>query len=188
MENCNLCKRTLGFHEGIKGINYEKTKLMFVANKPDERILELVLPIFDSYDIALSNTKTGKNMKSLLDYCNLCWDDIFWTNLFKCVLEKNKIPSKAEYKNCLENHLNIQIESLKPNLIVALGAQVYKALFPELAKRFKHEEMIGRTYFYKNVETLIYSHPQKIKPPYCNKKKQRELFRLMKNEIKKSLA
>jgi len=192
MENiCNLCEGAFNFHEGWKGKNYDKLKLMFVANKPDERVLIPVLPGFDSYYIALSNTKTGKNMKSLLNYCGLNWEDIFWTNLFKCVLPNNRIPSKREYVNCLTNHLNKQIEFLNPNLIVALGSQVFSILFPSISKYsnlISHKEFIGDITFYKDKRVLIYPHPQKIRPPYCNKQREKELFEVMRCEISKLLT
>lgn len=91
-------------------------------------------------------------MKSLLNYCRLGWEDIFWTNLFKCVFDENKVPTKKEYKLCLENQLNIQIESLKPKLIVALGSQVYETLFPRLSKHFNHNDFIGDISFYKDTK------------------------------------
>lgn len=43
MENvCKLCEGVINFHEGFKGNNYDKTKLMFIAHLPDARISELV--------------------------------------------------------------------------------------------------------------------------------------------------
>ncbi len=187
MSICGFCKCSSNYHEGLKGKTYGQTKLMFIAHRPDQRVNIEVLPSFDSYEIALSETKTGKNIGTLLKHCNLSLDNIFWTNLFKCVLLENRPPNKEEYLFCVNNHLNLQIEEANPNLIVGLGSQVYKILFPDLVKEKKFEQRIGDIVKYNQRNVLIFPHPQKISPPYCNLEKKKELFDLMKTTLEKFL-
>ena len=183
---CNICEGSSNFHEGLKGRKSDKSKIMFIAHKPDERVLHLVLPIFDSYEVVLSSTKTGKNMGTLLNYCDLSWDDLFWTNLFKCVLNKKELTSKKreptskEYIACFENYLKNQIKEFNPKYIVALGSSVYRVMFPESFKEKNHSKSVGKILFYEGFKTLIYPHPQKIRPPYCTKIREKELFNMMK--------
>lgn len=176
---CNICEGSSNFHEGLKGSKSDETKVMFVAHKPDKRVQNLVLPIFDPYEVVLSRTKTGKNMGALLNYCGLSLDDLFWTNIFKCVLDDRE-PTKEEYLNCFEFHLKNQIREFNPNSIVALGSFVYRIMFPDDSKILNHSARIGAILHYEGIQTLIYPHPQKIRPPYCNKTREEDLFNIMK--------
>ncbi len=186
MEICSKCEDVSFFHKGLKGSNSDKSKIMFVAHKPDGRVRDLVLPIFDSYEVALANTKTGKNMNALLNYCNLSWKDIYWTNLLKCVFDIE--PTKKEYQTCFGVHLKNQIREFNPNFIIALGSQVYEVMFPEDAKILNHSSRIGAILQYEEIQTLIYPHPQKIRPPYCSKDREKYLFELMRGFLKPKSA
>lgn len=184
MTICRFCEGAKNHHEGLIGKNYNQSKIMFIAHRPDERVNINVIPCFDAYEVALSETKTGKNMKSLLNYCNLNWEDIIWTNLFKCVLPRNRNPGRKEYRFCVDNNLVSQINEANPTLIVGLGAQVYRTLFPEISRKNWFKKNIGNILKYDGRDFLVFPHPQKIMPPYCNLQRQKELFDLMKDRLK----
>lgn len=177
---CNICKGASNFHEGLRGSKSDETKIMFIAHKPDKRVQCLVLPIFDSYDVVLSHTKTGRNMGALLNHCGLSWDNLFWTNLFKCTLPEDRNPAIKEYRNCFEFHLKNQIKEFNPKYLVASGSPVYEIMFPDDSKVLNHSGRIGAILHYEGIRTLIYPHPQKIRPPYCNKTREKDLFNMMK--------
>src|SRR4030042_4094303 len=121
MGKCSLCSNTEGFHYGVKGKNSYKTKILFVLNKPDSRIFRNALPTMDPYFIAFAETRTGKQVMEMLDYCELRIDDIYMTNSFKCVLRKNWEPSIEEYKRCFNKHLKKQIQEFNPKKTVVFG-------------------------------------------------------------------
>lgn len=176
---CNVCKGALNFHRGLKGSKSDETRIMFIAHKPDKRVNRWVLPHFDAYAVTLGETKTGKNMGSLLNYCDLSWDNIYWTNIFKCVLD-DRDPTKKEYLNCFDFHLKNQIKEFNPKSLVVFGAQVYEIMFPEDAEVLNHSARIGGILYYEGIQTLIYPHTQKIRPPYCKKTREKDLFNMMR--------
>jgi len=178
-KECSLCKGAFNFHIGLKGKNSDNTKLLFIANKPDSRVLENVLPNFDSYEMALLSTKTGKMMYKMLRYCGLSFDDIYWTNTFKCVLPNDRIPKRKEYENCFNRHLKKQINDFKPKKIVALGEMPYNLMFPD---KGNHTTSLVDTLDYRGIPVFIMSHPGKIWY-YSDIRRQEEFYETLDSFI-----
>lgn len=101
---CQLCSGAYGFNPGLLGKNASQTGIMFILHRPDERAVSTLGE--ESYETALRDARTGKTLSGMLGYCGLTWNDIFLTNLFKCVLLNDRQPSKEEYERCLELELN----------------------------------------------------------------------------------
>ena len=173
---CFKCKGAKLYHRGLKGRNADKTKIMFIANRPDQRVKndKGVFSMFESYELALEGTRTGKNTNDLLKQCGLGWNDIYWTNLFKCVLEKDRVPAYKEYKMCFEHQLRQQIIGFNPGKIVAFGENAYYMMFDE-NKNFL--DAVGNVLnFEERYLTLIMPHPSAMAPPYRKLKEKEELF------------
>jgi len=179
-KECSLCKDAFNFHIGLKGKNSDRTKLLFIANKPDSRILEKVLPNFDSYEMALLSTKTGKMTYQMLRYCGLRFDDIYWTNVFKCVLPDDRNPRKKEYENCFNNHLKKQIVDFKPKKIIAPGEMPYRLMFPD---KGNHTSSLIYTFDYKGIPVFIMPHPGKI-GYYSEIRREEEFYEALESFIK----
>ena len=171
-KECYRCKGAFNFHPGLKGRNSENTKLLFVANKPDNRVLETVLPSFEQYESALLSTKTGKLMYRMLGYCGLSFEDIYWTNTFKCVLPNDRNPKKKEYEKCFNNYLKKQINDFKPKKIIALGEMPYRLMFPD---KGNHANSLIGTLDYKGIPVFIMPHPGKMWY-YSDIRKQEEFY------------
>lgn len=128
MDKCNLCQDATDFHPGLRGRNADSTKLLVVMHKPDSRIsVPILISEIDPYVSALLNSRTGENLTRLLGACGLGLEDVYLTNVFKCVLSGNREPNQEEYSACLHN-LEEQINEFQPRSIITSGGIPYSLL------------------------------------------------------------
>lgn len=69
--------------------------------------------------------KAGQILNELLDSIGLTREDIFITNIVKCRPPNNRDPAPEEVKACTP-FLEMQIQVLKPKIIVTLGRHAWK--------------------------------------------------------------
>lgn len=158
---CDLCgEDATGFQEGSKGKRADITKILFVLHKPDSRIMQGVLGGFDPYLTVLSRTKTGAELSRMLNHCELTLENIYITNIFKCTLSGDRLPTKKEYKNCLE-FFNNEVAEFDPKKLVAFGSMVFNLMFPDSEKQHNHKGVWAKEFCYKGRPVFILPHPSK---------------------------
>jgi uracil-DNA glycosylase family 4 len=150
----------LHYLRGLKGENAGNTRLMFILHRPDSRALQTSV-FGGDYETALKNSKTGQTLTEILEYCSLTWDDIFVTNVFKCLLPEDRNPTREEYERCI-SVLKKQIDDFGPRCMIAFGTKVYGLMFSHRAKYTGFEETAGETLEYKVTPTLVFHHPSKL--------------------------
>ncbi len=176
-KHCNRCDRALKEMPSLKGANFENTGIMFVLHKPDNRIDQLFLEKRDTpYEVALWTSRTGEQIEFILRHCKLTTEDVYITNLFKCVLDGNAKPRAAEYRNCLRN-LEIQVEVLSPKKIVLFGNPVYRTMF---SGNGTFRDFVGERLEYIGVPALVMNHPSRIWAFLDKRKAEREYERVRK--------
>ncbi len=164
---------------GIKGSNYENSRIMFVLHRSDSRALslaatQLAMPSFSgnnnvdaAYWNALRKSDTGRVISWLLkSYCNMSWDDVFVTNFFKCLLPKtakgkDREPRENEYLMCADV-LRKQIISAAPKKIVAFGGKTIEYMLPEITLGKDLPSLALTTHSYENIPLIVSYHPRKI--------------------------
>ncbi|GBE19752.1 MAG TPA: hypothetical protein ENG87_03540 [Candidatus Pacearchaeota archaeon] len=156
MEKCNQCLGASNFHYGVRGKNADRSKILFVLNKPDSRTHSLF-----GYEAALQETKTGQQLAEILKYNGITFEDIYLTNFYKCSLSHDREPSKKEYKKCLKIFKE-QIKEFKPEKIVLFGRNPYMHLFPESSKKENLEKKAGKILHLKRIPVMISLHPSTI--------------------------
>jgi len=82
---------------------------------------------------------SGKKLREELAKNGL--DKVFITNTVRCRPPDNRKPTAAEVKACRE-YLDYEIQRIKPQIVVALGATPTKALFKGKAKVSQHHGTI----------------------------------------------
>ena len=132
MKPCRLCDRAIDQSPPLIGSRAYITKFMFVLHKPDSRISGGLFDGEINYDVALGLSKTGKELRLLLNYCKLDSEDVYITNFFKCTLPQDQNPGAKEYRNCIKR-LEEQIEEFNPNKIVFFSKFIEKYI-PEISK------------------------------------------------------
>lgn len=167
MTVCTLCEDAYNFFEGLKGKNADETKLLFILHRADERITNPTL-FSENYKVALGKTNTGKVLAQLLNYVNLTIDDIYLTNVYKCLLPRKtkskhfrsdgRKPTKKEYANC-KTILDKQIEDFAPKKMVLFGEPAYNVV---IGQNDYERDLLVPNLNYKNIPVLLLEHPGKI--------------------------
>lgn len=138
---------------GFVGDEATHHPLLFVLNYPDKRIFQRSL-FRQDYRDTLLNTKTGMVLHELLKYCNLKFEQIAITNLFKGIYKTNKKPPTKDFRKCA-SILEKQIKQLAPSKIILFGHDAKKII----TKNLEHP-------------TLHYFHPSAIWAKTLNKDKR----------------
>lgn len=194
MFNCSLCSEASNPHFGLRGKRADLAKLLIVAHRPDVRISVPVLPGHDEYETTLMESKTGRQLVEMLDFCNLGIDDIYWTNIFKCCLPKtgrkvkegmppDRSPRREEYSACFNSHFLQQFQEFNPRAVVALGRAVYSIMFPEEKRKFSEAE--DSTLCFQDKLTLIFAHPSTFWY-YSRERREKDYYQVLKDFLTKS--
>jgi uracil-DNA glycosylase family 4 len=122
---CTLCPR---LEEKKKILSKENgnifSKVMFVAEAPGRLGADITgIPLFGD--------KTGENFETLIKCINWNREDIFITNAILCNPQNenrtNSTPTSEEIANC-STYLGMQIELVRPDVVVSLGVVALRAL------------------------------------------------------------
>jgi uracil-DNA glycosylase family 4 len=135
-EKCELyltCKSVC-----IPGVNSGKVMVIAEAPSiPDDRVGKLMQG---------SISRTVEDLFSGIDF--------YFTTLVKCRVPEQNAPSSTQIKACIE-YLHQEIDHIKPELIVTLGATVLKAL----SKKSKITELHGQLFEYRGYSVIPLYHP-----------------------------
>jgi len=107
--------------------------------------------------------------------------NFYITQVVKCYLGSNRMPTAKELKNCLP-YLYKEINILKPKIIIPIGSLAIKALLPE--KRIT--EIIGKVFNQKDYLIIPLPHPSGANVWLNKKENQKKLKKALK-ELKKIL-
>ena len=157
---CTGCSsEAFAYNPGLKGTYANRSKILFVLHRSDSRALSSGGP--DAYKQALLESQTGRVLKEMFNRCGFGLDDIYLTNMFKCLLPNDREPRRQEYEKCVSN-LEAQVSEFQPRKIVAFGAKPYELMFPELAEENDFTSMLSKVSQYQDVPALISQHPRRI--------------------------
>jgi uracil-DNA glycosylase family 4 len=97
----------------------------------------------------------GRFLDRVLRETGIDRKDAFVTGVLKCFPPKNRPPKWDEINEC-RPYLEVQLEIIKPKIIVCLGSVAFSAL---LMKRSKVEDFRGKTLNYKGMHVYVTYHP-----------------------------
>ncbi|MCW4053138.1 MAG: hypothetical protein NWE78_08030, partial [Candidatus Bathyarchaeota archaeon] len=122
---CSLCPRLKERKKVLSKANGSIfSKVMFIAEAPGRLGA-------DHTGIPLCGDKTGENFEALLQSVNWGRRDVFITNAVLCNPQDengaNSTPSSEEIANC-SIYLGMQIELVRPDVVVSLGVTALRAL------------------------------------------------------------
>lgn len=136
MEECNKC--SLGKNgKPVAGEGNKSADVFFIGQNPGKTEIKQGRPFVG---------KSGKLLRRLLDECLIDTDEVYISNLVKCLSEDNRPPFYDEIVVC-SPYLLEEIRMVKPKLIVTLGKVVgdwfnhYKEW--EWGKHYKERRWIG---------------------------------------------
>jgi len=94
-------------------------------------------------------------LNKILDSVGLKREEVYICNILKCRPPGNRNPLPDEIEKCVP-YLKLQIELIKPKLILALGKFAAETL---LKIKDPLNKMRGKMYYYNGVKTMVTFHP-----------------------------
>ncbi|MEM5820869.1 MAG: uracil-DNA glycosylase, partial [Candidatus Aenigmatarchaeota archaeon] len=100
----------------------------------------------------------GKFLNELLEMVGIKREDVYITNVVKCIPPNNK-PSDKQIAICTSLYLDNQIELIKPRLIITLGEIATRYIFEKNGKKFVNMGVHGKVFEFKKYFVLPMFHP-----------------------------
>lgn len=147
---CRKCEIGYTRSNGVPGQGHPHARLVFVGEAPgaDE----------DKQGLAFVG-RAGKLLTDIITAMGLSRDDVFITNVIKSRPPENRDPKIEEILNC-RPFLRRQLELIRPEVIVALGAHAARTL---LESDLAIGQLRGRFHEYRFSENAS---PAKLMPTY----------------------
>ena len=115
---CRKCELGSSRTNAVPGEGNPRTRIMFVGEAPGADEDAQGRPFVG---------RAGQLLDKIIEACGLRRDEVFIGNILKCRPPDNREPRPDEIINCLP-YLQRQIETLNPEIIVALGGHAAKTL------------------------------------------------------------
>lgn len=149
IKNCVKCRLSKTRTQVLCGEGNLDAKIMLVAQAPgkkeDEKGRMFIGP-------------SGKVLDDLLQSNNVQRDELYMTNLVKCMLPNYRKPKQEEIDIC-SDYLDEEIELINPTVVVPLGHYATKYLFEKY-----HFNVPSKPDFYRLYGKLFLSNSRKILP------------------------
>jgi len=145
--DCTRCKlATLGRTQVVFGVGNPNADLMFVGEAPggDEDVQGV--PFVG---------RAGQLLTKMIEAMGFTRHDVYIANVVKCRPPENRNPEPDEIESC-EPFLFRQIETIKPKVIVALGAFAARTL---LRSADPISKLRGQVYDYHGAQLIPTFHP-----------------------------
>jgi DNA polymerase len=108
---------------------------------------------------------SGKVLNELLEIIGIDREEIYITNLIKCMLPKYRKPKSREIGIC-SNYLDKEIEIINPKVVTTLGYYASKYIFEKfnitLPLKTEFQKIYGRVFLAENIKILPLQHPAAI--------------------------
>lgn len=144
--DCTRCKLSTTRTNIVFGEGNPKAQLMFVGEGPGENEDLQGRPFVG---------RAGQLLDKIIEAMGMKRQDVFIANVVKCRPPQNRLPQPDEVATC-SPFLFRQIDTIKPKVIVVLGATALKSLVGEDAKITK---MRGNFSEYRGVPLMPTFHP-----------------------------
>ncbi len=127
IKNCKKCRLSEARNNAVPGEGGFEKKILIVGEAPG---------YWEDLQGRPFVGRAGKLLEKLLAEIGLSRKDVYITNVVKCRPPNNRTPYEDEIKACLP-WLELQIELLKPRIILTLGAVSGKTLFEKFNLEWK---------------------------------------------------
>lgn len=170
---CSMCE--LGQKEAIKDniardphvfSNMNPTRLMILSDNPGWDELEKGSPFVGA---------AGKNFDTALQTYGLTRSSFYITNAVKCYTKDNAKPDNDHQSKC-KPFLDMEINLIKPKLIITLGASAFELMCPGLNYGENLCKIVKSTQFDKPVLPVYHPSPLNL----SNSGRRTEFYRQIK--------
>lgn len=120
IRECTRCPLANTRTNAVPGEGPINAQVMIIAEGPGEHEDRQGRPFMG---------QAGRFLDELLPMAGLSRDDVFITNMIKCRAPNNRDPKPEEIQAC-DRHLEIQINQIRPKLIITLGGFALSKFMP----------------------------------------------------------
>lgn len=124
---CTECSLRSGCLGPVPGIGTTQSDVMFVGESPGQGEDEDGLPF---------TGQAGQLLRSLLSSIGYNRSEVFITNMVKCWMSNT--PTAAQSSFCADKWLDLELRSVRPKIVVALGAVAIHYLTGDLRLTVEH--------------------------------------------------
>lgn len=157
IRNCKQCKLHETRTNSLCGEGNLNAKIMLVAQAPGK---------IEDKEGKMFIGPSGSVLDELLRRININRQEIYMTNLVKCMLPKYRKPKMDEIKTCSKNYLAKEIQLINPAIIAPLGYYSIRYIFEEynLSLPSKKEifTIFGKLFWTGDRKILPLPHPVTI--------------------------
>jgi uracil-DNA glycosylase len=164
---CRLAKQ--GRKQIVFGVGNPRAELMFIGEAPGADEDQQGEPFVG---------RAGQLLNNMIKAMGLRREDIYIANIIKCRPPGNRTPERDECETC-SPFLMRQIATIKPKVVVALGAVAAKTL---LAINAPMSELRGKWYDFRGTKLAVTYHPAfLLRDPRQKKEAWKDLQMVMKD-------
>lgn len=153
IKKCTKCRLSETRVHSICGEGNLDARLMLVAQAPGEN---------EDKGGMMFIGPSGKVLDELLGIAHIDGEEIYMTNLIKCMLPKYRKPKSDEIEIC-SNYLDREIEIINPSALVPLGYYATKYIFEKygipLPPKSEGIEIYGNLHLAGNKKIFPLQHP-----------------------------
>ncbi|MFO7881960.1 MAG: uracil-DNA glycosylase [Kosmotogaceae bacterium] len=154
--NCKRCRLSETRKNAVIGEGNLDSQFVIIAQAPgekeDERGKMFVGP-------------SGEVLFELLDKANLHKEDVYLTNLIKCMLPNNRKPKQDEIETC-SIYLDNELDEVTSSIFITLGHYATRYLLKKnkinLPDKTDFHEVYGKLFLGKGIKILPLEHPAVI--------------------------
>ena len=143
---CSLCELCQTRTQSIVGSGSQQAEWLWITEAPSLQEDQQGLPMLGV---------AGDLFTEMLRAINLSREDVFITNIIKCMTPNNRAPHTNELQHC-NGYIQRQIQLIKPKIIIAVGHVAAQVL---LNKHATLSELKKSTHEVNNIPLVIINHP-----------------------------
>jgi len=156
IKECKRCRLSENRMNSICGEGNLNAKIMIIAQAPGEK---------EDKEEKMFIGPSGKVLDELLTTAGIKRDEIYMTNLIKCMLPKYRKPKQDEIKAC-SYYLEEEIKLINPKILVPLGYHATCYIFQKygilLPPKAEFSSIYGRLFLTKYKKILPLHHPASL--------------------------
>lgn len=182
IKTCTKCRLSKTRINALCGEGNLDAKLMIIAQAPGEK---------EDREGNMFIGPSGKVLDELLEEAEIDREEIYMTNLVKCMLPKYRKPKQDEIDIC-SSYLDKEIEVINPDILVPLGFHAIKYILDkyniELPKKSEFSKILGEVILIGDKKIIPLQHPASVLYNHSLKPLLMKNYSKMRKLLKESLA
>lgn len=154
IRECRKCSLWKSRNNSLPGEGCTSAELMFIAQAPGRE---------EDKEGKMFVGPSGEKLDELLLKAEISREEIFMTNLVKCMLPDYRKPRKDEIEAC-SNYLDREVDLVKPSVVSTLGYFSTRYMFEKYGIRGKLDfpEICGEVFSVKGMRIVPLGHPAAV--------------------------